>query len=213
MEDKEINKCHCEDGECKCENGCECEKNECNCENGCECENCNCEQNGHEHNENCNCKDEHHDPRYEYIVSLEADLKEAEDKILRLKAEMINYRKRMEEEQSKLFKYSNEVMIKELLPIIDNFERAILMDDEDLTDELSKFLKGFKMIYTDLYKILKDNEVKAIDALNQEFDANFHDAVLAEKSDKKSGTVIEVLQKGYIYKDKVIRPAMVKVSE
>ena len=104
-------------------------------------------------------------------------------------------------------------MIKELLPIIDNFERAILMDDEDLTDELSKFLKGFKMIYTDLYKILKDNEVKAIDALNQEFDANFHDAVLAEKSDKKSGTVIEVLQKGYIYKDKVIRPAMVKVSE
>lgn len=181
------------------------------------CENENCEHD-HEHNHECECghehhDHEHHDGRYEYILSLEADLKEAEDKVLRSKADMINYRRRMEEEQNKIYKYSNENMIKELLPIIDNFERAILMDDADLTDEVSKFLIGFKMIFSELQKVLKEHDVKQIEALNKEFDANYHEAVLTEKSDKKSGIVIEILQKGYMYKDKVIRPVMVKVSE
>ena len=209
MEDKELKKCHCEDDECKCEEGCECENCECSHEHDCECGH----DHKHEHGDDCDCGHDHHDPRYEYIVSLEADLKEAEDKVLRAKAEMVNYRKRMEEEQSRIYKYANESMLKEILPIIDNFERAILMDDADLTDEVSKFLVGFKMIYSDLHKVLKDHEVKTIDALNKEFDPNFHEAVLTEKSEKESGKVIEVLQKGYIYKDKVLRPAMVKVSE
>jgi molecular chaperone GrpE len=219
MEEKELEKCHCENNEY--ENNCE----DCNCHDGeCDCnhehgEDCECEHDHeeieHVHGEDCGCghDHEHHDPRYEYIVALEKDLKEAEDKVLRVKAEMINYRKRMEEEQSRIYKYANEGMIKELLPIVDNFERAILMDDHDLTDEVSKFLSGFKMVYSDLYKVLKEHEVTVMEALNKDFDPNFHEAVLTEKSDKKSGTVIEVLQKGYIYKDKVIRPSMVKVSE
>jgi molecular chaperone GrpE len=220
MEEKELEKCHCENNECVCDNNCECE--DCHCQDGeCDCnhEECECghdhEEKEHVHSEDCGCghDHEHHDPRYEYIVALEKDLKEAEDKVLRLKAEMINYRKRMEEEQSRVYKYANEGMVKELLPIVDNFERAILMDDQDLTDEVSKFLTGFKMVYSDLYKVLKEHEVTVIEALNKDFDPNFHEAVLTEKSDKKSGTVIEVLQKGYIYKDKVIRPSMVKVSE
>ena len=206
MEDKELNKCHCENDEYKCEENCECEDCQCN-DDSCDC------GHDHEHDENCECGHEHHDPRYEYIVSLEADLKEAEDKVLRSKAEMVNYRKRMEEEQTKIYKYASEAIIKEILPIIDNFERAILMDDEDLTDEVSKFLTGFKMIYSDLHKVIKEHDVKVIDALNKTFDPNFHEAVLTENSEKESGIVIEVLQKGYIYKDKVIRPSMVKVNK
>lgn len=205
-----------------------CEHDECECEDGdCEdCENCECEhEEEHVHGENCehdheehvhdeNCNHEHHDPRYEYILALEKDLKDAEEKVLRAKAEVINYRRRSEEEQARMFKYANESVIKNILPIIDNFERAILMDDQNLTDEVSKFLSGFKMIYADLENILKANEVKTIEALDKEFDANYHEAVLTEKVEgKHPGIVVEVLQKGYILKDKVIRPAMVKVSE
>ena len=202
---------HCENCECECEEGCE----NCECEHEEEHvhgENCEHDHEEHVHDENCN--HEHHDPRYEYILALEKDLKDAEEKVLRAKAEVINYRRRSEEEQARMFKYANESVIKSILPIIDNFERAILMDDQNLTDEVSKFLAGFKMIYADLSNVLKNNEVKAIEALDKEFDANYHEAVLTEKVEgKTSGIVIEVLQKGYILKDKVIRPAMVKVSE
>lgn len=211
LEKKEVHE-HCEN----------CEHDECECEEG--CDNCECEHEEHVHGENCdheeehvhdeNCNHEHRDPRYEYILALEKDLKDAEEKVLRAKAEVINYRRRSEEEQARMFKYANESVIKNILPIIDNFERAILMDDQNLTDEVSKFLSGFKMIYADLTSILKSNDVKTIDALDKEFDANYHDAVLTEKVDgKQPGIVVEVLQKGYILKDKVIRPAMVKVSE
>jgi molecular chaperone GrpE len=216
--EKELEKKECEHGDC------ECSSEDCDCDNG-SCEDCECEhEEEHVHGENCNheeehvhdenCNHEHHDPRYEYILSLEKDLKDAEEKVLRAKAEVINYRRRSEEEQARMFKYASENVIKNILPIIDNFERAIMMDDQNLTDEVSKFLSGFKMIYADLENILKANDVKAIEALDKEFDANYHNAVLTEKvEDKASGIVIEVLQKGYILKDKVIRPAMVKVSE
>jgi molecular chaperone GrpE len=216
----ECEDCTCEDGKCECDD-CNCgdEKCDCTCEDD-KCE-CDCEHE-HVHDENCehehvhdeNCNHEHHDPRYEYILALEKDLKEAEDKVLRTKADLINYRKRMEEEQIRMFKYMNEDVLKSMLPIIDNFERAILLDDENLSDELSKFLTGFKMVYADLSNILKNNEVKVIEALDKEFDPNFHEAVLTEKVEgKPSGIVIDVMQKGYMFKDKVLRPAMVKVSE
>ena len=105
-------------------------------------------------------------------------------------------------------------MIISLLPIIDNFERAIDSGDKKISDELAKYLSGFKMIYTSLITILENNGVKCIDALNKEFDPNCMEAILTEKvKDKKANIVLEVMQKGYIYKDKVIRPAMVKVSE
>ena len=88
------------------------------------------------------------------------------------------------------------------------------MDDDNLEDEVSKFLAGFKMIYCNLVNILEKYEVKEIEAMGKEFDANFHQAVLTEPRDGvEPGIVIEVLEKGYIYKDKVLRPSMVKVSE
>ena len=136
-----------------------------------------------------------------------------ENELLKSKAEFINYRKRLEEEQSRLLKYCNEDIIKEILPILDNFERAINMDDDNLEDEVSKFLSGFKMIYCNLVNILKTNGVVEIDGNNKPFNPVYHEAILTEKCEMEPGMVIEVLQKGYILKGKVIRPAMVKVSE
>ena len=101
-----------------------------------------------------------------------------------------------------------------MLPIIDNFERAIKLDDTNLSDELSKFLEGFKMIYTNLINILNSKNVREIVCLNEDFNPVSMNAVLTEKVEgTEPGKVVEVLQKGYVYNDKVIRPAMVKVSE
>ena len=136
------------------------------------------------------------------------------DKYLRTSAEMQNMKRRMEEERAKLLKYDGEELIKKLLPVVDNFERAISMDDANLEDELSKFLNGFKMIYGNLNDTLQGYEVIAMDILGQPFDPNTMNAVLVEEAEGvEPNTVIDVLQKGYTYKGKVIRYAMVKVSK
>ena len=184
-----------------------CECNECNCEEECKCdEECTCEKEQ---------KKEKKKEKYKkQIQELEEKIKGYEEKSLRDKAEMINYRRRKEEETSKMLKYCNEDLIKQLLPVIDNFERAIKMDDDNLEDEVSKFLSGFKMIYSNLALTLQNFEVKAIDGANKPFDPVYHDAVMTEhRDDLEPGMIIEVLQKGYMLKDRVIRPAMVKVSE
>ena len=135
------------------------------------------------------------------------------DKILRLNAEIQNMKRRNSEELTKLLKYDGENFIKRILPIIDNFERAMNMDDNNLDDEVSKFLNGFKMIYNNLLNILEEYEIKEIDCLKKEFDPSSMEAVLTEHVDGlDKNVVIDVLQKGYLYKDKIIRPAMVKVN-
>ena len=185
------------------------------------------EHGSHDHHEHAKSHEKHHDHHEkpgkekkivhdleERMKKLEASLKEAEEKAMREKAEAINYRKRKDDEVARMMKYASEDMIKEILPIVDSFERAIDMDDDNLEDEVSKFLAGFKMIYCNLVNVLEKYEVKEIEAMGKEFDANFHQAVLTEPRDGvESGIVIEVLQKGYMYKDKVLRPSMVKVSE
>ena len=141
-------------------------------------------------------------------------IKDLQEALLRTQADNVNYRKRKDEEVAKRLEYANEDLVKEILPVVDNFERAISLDDDNLDDELSKFLQGFKMIYCHLVDILNKYDVKAIDGANKPFDPKYHQAVLTEKIDgTESGMVIEVMQKGYLFKDKVIRPAMVKVSE
>lgn len=165
-------------------------------------EHCKC----HDHRE-CKCHEHHESPHDKRI-------KELEDELLRSKAEFINYRKRLEDEQVRLLKFCNEDLIKETLPILDNFERAISMDDTNLDDEVSKFLSGFKMIYCNFVNVLKNYGVIEIDGNNKPFDPVYHEAIMTEKRDGvEAGMVLEVLQKGYILKGKVIRPAMVKVSE
>ena len=147
-------------------------------------------------------------------LKLQEENKVLQDKVLRVTAEMQNMRRRMEEEKSALLKYEGEDLIKNLLPVVDNFERAISMDDINLEDEVSKFLSGFKMIYGNLSNVLQGYEVQTIDALNQAFDPNTMEAVIAEEVEGvEPNTVVDVLQKGYTYKGKVIRYAMVKVSK
>lgn len=191
---KEQKKCHCTEGEeCTC-------GEECNCEDECTCgEECCC------HNE-CSCDDE--------LLVLNEKIKVLEEALLREKAEVQNYKRRKDDEISRMLKYADEKIILEFLPILDNFERAINMDDNNLEDEVSKFLSGFKMIYSQIKNMLEKFEVKEIEALNKKFDPTYHQGVATAKDEsKESGIVLEVFQKGYIYKDRVIRPSMVKVNE
>ena len=223
-------KCNCDEKcTCGCNEGKECtctdEKCTCGCSEGKECtcgDDCDCKENNCTCNEDCCCDDvnkkknkkEKKDKHKEKINELENKVKSLEDELLRNKAEVINYRKRKDEEVSRLLKYSNEDLINEMLPIIDTFENAIKMDDDNLDDEVSKFLSGFKMMYCNLISVLEHYGVKEIDGANKPFDPTYHQAVMQEASERhESGYVIEVLRKGYILKDKVIRPAMVKVSE
>lgn len=156
----------------------------------------------------CKC---HDDKKLEESLK---KIKELEEEVLKAKADNINYRKRKDEEVSKMLEFANEDIVKDILPSIDNFERAINLDDENLDDELSKFLAGFKMIYCHLVEVLEKYDVKAIDDKGKEFDPKLHQAVLTEKVEgMEPGMVVEVMQKGYMLKDKVIRPAMVKVSD
>lgn len=166
-------------------------KKECNCSNECSC--------GSE----CSCSNE-----------LEDKIKLLEEEVLRNQAELINYKKRKDDEVGKIIKYAEEDVLKSFLPILDNFERAINMDDDNLEDEVSKFLEGFKLMYKDIKNLLLKFEVTEIDCLGKVFDPTFEQAVVVDSNPEfESGVVTEVLQKGYMYKDRVLRTAMVKVNE
>ncbi len=158
-------------------------------------------------------KEKHKSKELEEIEKLKLENSLKDEKLLRVQAEFMNFKRRKEEDISNMLKYANEDILKAMLPIVDNFERAINLDDNDLSDEVSKFLSGFKMIYSDIINIFNNNEVKVIEAEGLEFDPTRHQAVLVEHDvTKPANVVLEVLQKGYMYKDKVIRPAMVKVN-
>ena len=169
--------------------------------------NCNC-------NEDCNCSLDECKCNDNLENELEDKVKKLEEALLRNQAELINFKRRKEEETSRLLKYAEEDIVLGFLPILDNFERAIKMDDNNLEDEVSKFLEGFKMVYTQIKSLLEKFEVKEIECLHMTFDPTYHQAVLTDNDERfESGIIIEVLQKGYMYKDKVIRPSMVKVNE
>ena len=154
-------------------------------------------------------KEHKKDKKYE---ELQNEVNTLKDKNMRIAAEMVNTLRRKDEETNRLLKYSNESLITELLPVIDNFERALNVDAK--TVDVESYQKGMTMIYNSLKNILEKFEVKEIEAIDKEFDPSYHQAVMQEeKEGTKENIVIEVLQKGYTYKDKVIRPAMVKVSK
>lgn len=146
------------------------------------------------------------------LEELQNEINTLKDKNMRIAAEMVNTLRRKDEETNRLLKYSNESLITELLPVIDNFERALNVDAK--TADVESYQKGMTMIYNSLKNILEKFEVKEIEAIDKEFDPSYHQAVMQEeKEGTKENIVIEVLRKGYTYKDKVIRPAMVKVSK
>ena len=159
-------------------------------------------------------KKKEHKKENKEILKLQEEKMLLNDKLLRISAEMQNMKKRFEDDLAKSYKYGGEDVIVKMLPIIDNFERAIKLDDSNLSDELSKFLEGFKMIYGNLVNILDSLDVKEIDCYKKEFDPSCMEAVLTSHEEGiDAGIVIDIMQKGYTYKDKVIRVAMVKVSE
>lgn len=216
---KEEKNCDCEKSEApveeqKCCGHCACEKEnqECSCEKESENNEHTC-CGGHSENGNqeCTCKKE--TERDNKLNDAYNKISELEDKLIRQNADMVNYRKRKEEEVNKMLKFCNEDIVKDILPILDNFERA-MAQEKDLTEAETKFLDGFKMIYSHLQNVMEKYEVKMIDGNNKPFDPVYHNAILAEKREGVApGMVLEVLQKGYLLKDKVIRTAMVRVSE
>ncbi len=166
------------------------------------------------HQDNKKIKNEKKDKHLKEIAKLKEENQSLNDKVLRITAEMQNMRRRYEDEIARIRKFDGVELIEKVLSVVDNFERAINLDDDNLEDELSKFLSGFKLIYADLIKILEEKNVSVIDCLNKEFDPTMMEAVLTENNkDIGDNIVVDVLQKGYTYNDKVIRPAMVKVNK
>ena len=186
-----------------------------NVENTCEC---------HNHENHCDChKDacawecachEEDNKLYEEIGRLTAENTALAEKIKLAQAELINYRRRKDEETANMLKYANQDLIMELILVVDNFERAIKLDDNVLTDELSKFLAGFKMMYANLTDILKKFGVEEISRQGEKFDPAQEQALLVDTVEElEDDIVIEVLLKGYKLKDRVIRPASVKINQ
>ena len=126
-------------------------------------------------------------------------------------ADTENLKKRLMNEAEQTRKYRIQSFAKEIVPVIDNLERALKVEVNENNQAL---LKGVQMVYDQLINALKQEGVEEVDCLNKPFDANFAQAIMMEKVEGvESGVVIEVLQKGYVLKDRILRPAMVKVSE
>ncbi len=132
------------------------------------------------------------------------------ERYMRLMAEFQNYKKRAAKEKTDTLQYANEKIVGELLPVIDNFERALATE----TDDIDGYVKGMKLIFEQFMKALDNAGLTEINAMDEVFDPNVHNAVMAENiEDKEDGVITKVLQKGYKLRDKVIRPSMVAVNK
>jgi molecular chaperone GrpE len=148
------------------------------------------------------------DPQQDQIRH-ERDL--LQDRLLRTAAEFDNYRKRVERERRELSEYISADILIELLPIVDNFERALQAPGGADTEA---FVRGMELIYKQLLDLLKKRGITPITALGADFDPNFHQAVIHEVSDAhREGEVMQELQRGYLIGDRLLRPAMVKVAK
>lgn len=157
-------------------------------------------------------EEEEEDPIFKSKAMLEEkenQILDLSNKLARLQADFQNFKKRTEKDREQSIAYGMEAIILDLLPVIDNFQRAIKIQE----DKEDNFYKGISMIEKQFIEVLEKNSVQEIEALGKEFDPNLHHAVSAMESDENAGTVIEVLQKGYILNDKVIRPTMVVVAK
>lgn len=147
------------------------------------------------------------------IEELESQLNESKDKYIRLSAEFDNFRKRTQREKMDLIRYGSEDVMKNILPLIDDFERAITHSETATDVEAMK--EGLYLIHGKFLEFLKSNGVKEIDALEQELDTDKHDAVtkIPAPTDKLKGKIVDVVQKGYMLNDKVIRFSKVVIGE
>ena len=151
-------------------------------------------------------------------ISPEEKISELEDKLARTFAEMENQRRRFEKEKEDAFEYGGSSFAREALNLIDNLERSkqVLENDEKLkdTDALKKILEHLEIINKDLISIFTKNNIKPIDCLNKKLDPNFHQAMMEIEDDQKEpGTIVQEIQKGFMIKDRLLRPSLVGVSK
>jgi molecular chaperone GrpE len=148
----------------------------------------------------------------ENVKQLEQEVADLKDKLLRKAAEFENYKRRTENDQINLITFAAESFIQKLLPVIDDFERSLGHVDE--AEDINAIKQGLKLIYDKLMKVLDEQGVKKIEAVGNPFDVDYHEALMQRPDDSVDPhTVIDELEKGYTYKDKVIRHAKVVVSE
>ncbi len=163
-------------------------------------------------------KDNSNENKEKIELSTEEKILELEDKLARTFAEMENQRRRFEKEKEDAFEYGGYSFAKEALSLIDNLERskAVLENDESLkdTDALKKMLDHFDIINKDLISIFSRNNIKPIDSLNKKLDPNFHQAMMEIEDDSKEpGIIIKEIQKGFLIKDRLLRPSLVAVAK
>ena len=163
-------------------------------------------------------KGERKTPDSEKEESIEEKLKQTQEKLLRSMAEMENQRRRFEKEKEEAFEFGGFNFAKESLSLLDNIDRAIssFKNDEKLKDnkDLNKIIDGIDVVKKDLISIFKKNGIEAIECINKKFDPNFHQAMLEiENSTKEPGTIIQEVQKGYMMKNRLLRPSLVGVTK
>ena len=189
---KEVNEELKEEVKCNCHEG-----DDCTCGDGCCCEHVNEIDDTFESEE---------------VLILKNTIENLEEKARMYQAELINYRKRKDEEVSNMLKYANQDLIMEILPLVDNFERAIKLSEKD--DGNAKFVEGFKMLYNNLVNTLHKFGVEEIKSTGEKFDPVYHEALLIDNDNTKEDDIIlETLITGYVYKGRVIRPSSVKVNK
>lgn len=147
---------------------------------------------------------------HKIIEEKQKEIDEYKNRWLRTQADFENYRKRTQRDMQDIYLYAGEELVKDILPVLDNFERAL----DSVEEKDDALYRGVELIYQQFIKILEKHEIKEIQALGKPFDPSYHDAVMMIKSEEyKADTVAEVMLKGYMYHSKVIRPSMVKVSK
>lgn len=152
------------------------------------------------------------DPLKEEIETLKAQLEEQENRYLRLQADFDNIKKRHIAEREAIQKYRSQNLAQDLLPALDGFEKALASASE--TPETKALLTGMEMVYKQILQALKNEGIEPIEAVGEQFDPNYHQAVMQDSDDSaESNSVTAELQKGYKLKDRVIRPSMVKVNQ
>lgn len=153
------------------------------------------------------------DPQAQQIADLKAQLADKDDQLLRAQAEIVNMQNRNKKEQAALLKYDGQALAKDVLPVLDNLERALATEADD--EAAQQLKKGVEMVYGHLQDALKKHGVTEVAAAGEKFDPNVHQAVqtVPVDDDHPADTVVQVLQRGYLLKDRTLRPAMVVVAQ
>lgn len=154
------------------------------------------------------------DKRTEAAEALRAELDEAKDRYLRLYAEFDNYKKKVQKDREELINYSNESLVYELLPVMDSLEMALKHASEGNSEAFQALTKGVENTLREMIRTLEKSGLVSIEASGKPFDPAYHHAMTqVERSDSEGNMIVEEYRKGYLYKDKVLRPSLVAVSK